>query len=630
MEGEQHGRNKFGIEFFKRLFRLLPWLFPSWISKPVLLFVLLLCLGLLEQYVIYNIGMVPSKYYKTLGDKDSPAFWSHTGLAVALIVAEAFIKATTNYVSSVLYLVWRSSITLNLHKKYFIEVVYYTVNVLDKSVDNTDQRITQDVNKLCNVLSQIIAPILISPFTIGYYIYKSQQSSGYIGPVGCIIFFIIASVINKLLMSPVVRYVFLQENMEGNFRFKHMQFRSNSESAAFYRSGFIENDKTNQHLTSLINTQQKLIRKEYALYFAVYMFDYLGSILSFIAIAFPIFVGTFDYLTAPELSSLISANAFVMIYLINCFTKLLDLSVKVTDIAGTTHRVVELIEKLNRVKCDQDTRLSCRPADMNGFGWSEMETLINNDSVPHDENRKLGENTSETISAFSVSDLTYSAPKSSLVLCSGLNLVFQMGTNILITGDSGCGKSSLLKVINGIWPETRGSIGYMVDFKPSVILFLPQKPYFTDGSLRQQIIFPKRLSDTSSQTFDSQDITIQQYLEKTDLNHLITRTEGLDVEVDWNWYDELSPGEMQRLSFVRLFYHQPKFAVLDESTSQISTDAEEAMYNICKDLGITVLSIGHRKTLLKYHDIELHFDGQGGYSVLPIAQNAATCVLETE
>ncbi|WAR19914.1 ABCD4-like protein [Mya arenaria] len=230
----------FNLLFIKRFIHLLPWLFPSWRCRPSLLVVLLLCLGLLEQVIIYNIGLVPSKYYKVLGEKDHAGFWTQTATAVAFIVAQAF-------------------------------------------------RITQDVDRLCDHASQIIVPLIISPFTIAYYIYEAQKS--------VIVFFLIATVINKVLMTPVVHYVFLRDKMEGNFRFKHMQIRSNSESAAFFRSGKIEEQSSN---------------------LSINMFDYLGSIVSYIALAFPIFLGTYDNLSAPDLSALISAVSNSTCNVVSC------------------------------------------------------------------------------------------------------------------------------------------------------------------------------------------------------------------------------------------------------------------------------------------------------------------------
>ncbi|XP_052273117.1 lysosomal cobalamin transporter ABCD4-like isoform X2 [Dreissena polymorpha] len=609
----------FNFLFFKRFVRLIPWLFPSWRSIPSLLLVFLLCLGLLEQYVIYNIGNVPSKYYKALGEKDHSAFWRLTGIAVSLIVSEAFIKSTTLYISTYLYLQWRDNITRHLHQKYFKEVLYYAINVVDKSVDNPDQRITQDVDKLCSTLSQIMAPLIISPFTIAYYIYKSHQSSGYLGPVSVLVFFIIGTVFNKLLMSPVVRLVFLREKMEGNFRYKHMQIRSNSESAAFYRSGKIEEGRTNHHLANLINTQRRLILREYALNFSVNTFDYLGSILSYIAIGVPIFLGTYDALSAPDLSALISANAFVMIYLINCFTTLIDLSVQVTNIAGTTHRVVELREKLEQLYDAQQSHEKNRPANMQGFGWSEMETLLRKDQGYQVEAGSESETEDPPITALRVNDLTFVAPKSTEKLCIGLCFDFKQGVNILVTGDSGCGKSSLLRVINGIWPELRGTVTHGVEQLPHRLLYLPQRPYFTDGSLRQQVIYPLQEFDRLADTGESDDIVIEDLLSKSDLGHLKDRVGGLDTQVDWNWYDHLSPGEMQRLSFTRLFYHKPKFAVLDEATSQVGVDMEERLYSLCSQLGITLLSVGHRDTLRKYHHVELHIEKQGTWSLKPLS-----------
>lgn len=388
----KHNKPVFGLLFFKRFAKLTGYMFPSWRSVQVLICILLLILGLLEQVVIFYIGNIPSKYYKVFGDRDMAGFREKTIMAVLLITAEAFIKASTLYLVSVLYIKWRGCINAKIHKLYFTDLVYYTVNMAGK-IDNPDQRITQDLDRMCDNFSQIFAPIIIAPFTIAYYLYKSVQSTSYLGPVGVLSFFIVATVINKLLMSPVVHYVFRREKMEGNYRFKHMLLRANVESAAFYRSGEIEKFYTDQRLHRLLRTQHSLILRQYALNFSVNIFDYLGGILSYILLAFPIFNGDFDSVSPSDFSSLISANSFIFMYLINCFTRLIDLSLKAAEVAGNAHRVGELIEELQQVKDKQRTLNYVK------------------DSHPPNPASQM------TQKALTVSELTYAPPKSSDILC---------------------------------------------------------------------------------------------------------------------------------------------------------------------------------------------------------------------
>ncbi|XP_062572379.1 lysosomal cobalamin transporter ABCD4-like isoform X2 [Saccostrea cucullata] len=591
----KHKSHVFGVLFFKRFLKLTGYMFPSWRSVQVLICFLLLILGLLEQVVIFYIGNIPSKYYKVFGDRDMRGFREKTIMAIILIIAEAFIKASTVYLASVLYIKWRGCINAKIHKLYFTDLVYYNINMAGK-IDNPDQRITQDLDRMCDNFSQIFAPIIIAPFTIAYYLYKSVESTSYLGPVGVLSFFIVATVINKLLMSPVVQYVFRREKMEGNYRFKHMLLRANAESAAFYRSGEIEKFYTDQRLHKLLKTQHHLILRQYALNFSVNLFDYLGSILSYILLAFPIFHGDYDNKSPADFSSLISANSFVIMYLINCFTRLIDLSVKAAEVAGNAHRVGELIEELQRVRDKQGT--------LNYVRKNQPPNLPSS----HVDQR-----------AISVTELTYAPPKSSDILCKNLTFQLEAGVNILITGDSGCGKSSLLRVIAGLWPSQKGSVKFHETLNPSQILFLPQKPYFTDGTLKQQVIYPLKETDYGSVSLD--DESINQYMEITGLQKLTERKLGLESYSSHDWYQELSPGEMQRLSFVRLFFHQPKFAVLDEATSQISIDLERVLYTKCQELGITLMSVGHRDTLRQYHQLELRLQGRGNWTMQPITDN---------
>ena len=133
-------------------------------------------------------------------------------------------------------------------------------------------------------------------------------------------------------MSPIVSWVVRQERAEGDFRFKHMQIRSHAESLAFLTGGpaRLEETKSNRKLDELLSVQQSLYGRQFFLNLAVNTFDYLGSIISYLALAVPIFAGRYDDVSPAELSSVISQNAFVCIYLIFSFSSLVDLSSTVT------------------------------------------------------------------------------------------------------------------------------------------------------------------------------------------------------------------------------------------------------------------------------------------------------------
>uniref|UniRef100_A0A673LYF3 ATP-binding cassette sub-family D member 4-like n=1 Tax=Sinocyclocheilus rhinocerous TaxID=307959 RepID=A0A673LYF3_9TELE len=395
--------------------------------------------------------------------------------AVMLILINSTLKSLDQYISSLLYVSWRKSLTEELHSTYFNGHVYYTLNVLCKDIDNPDQRISQDVERLCKQMSTMASRLLISPFTVTYYTYQCFNRSE-----GCCVF----ALKDLILIGPIVSMLVEQEKLEGDFRFKHMQIRVNAESAAFYRAGKVEHMRTDRRLQMLLSTQRSLMNKELWLYIGVNTFDYLGSILSYILIAIPIFAGDYDGLTPGELSALVSKNAFVCIYLINCFTQLIDLSTTVSDVAGYTHRIGELREVMAYIAKKQ---CNLKLIEIN-FGWS-------------------------------------------------------------------------------------------ID-----------------------------------------DERILKYLELVGLSNLLTRIGGLDTKVDWSWYDVLSPGEMQRLCFARLFYLQPKYAVLDEATSALTEEAEGQLYKACKQLGISLISLGHRSTLKKHHDIMLRLCGGGQWELTKLKE----------
>ncbi|XP_008335568.2 lysosomal cobalamin transporter ABCD4 isoform X2 [Cynoglossus semilaevis] len=583
-------RPKLDWKFVERFINIQKVLFPSWSSQSVLMFGTLLVVTLTEQLIIYQVGILPSHFYNVLADQDYSNFKSLLATAVVLIVFNSTLKSVDQYICNRMYVSWRKTLTESLHTAYFQGRVYYTLNVLREDIDNPDQRISQDAERLCKQMSSMASRLIVSPFTLTYYTYHCYYSTGWIGPVSIFGYFLIGTIANKILMGPIVSTLFEQEKLEGDFRFKHMQIRVNAESAAFYRAGKVEHMRTNRRLQALLQTQTTLINKELWLYIGVNMFDYLGGFLSYVIIAIPIFTGVYDGLSPGELSALISKNAFVCIYLINGFTQIIDLSTTLSDVAGYTHRIGELIEEMDKIlhtQCDYD------PASGENY---DFDSDFNIHAGPVD-------------TAFIIDHLSYKSPYSEQLLVEDLSLTISQGSHLLVVGNTGTGKTSLLRVLNRLWEADSGFVQMTTCFGPRGTLFLPQKPYLTDGTLREQVIYP--LKDIYPVSGSVDDDRIIQFLELAGVSSLLKRTGGLDEDVDWNWYDVLSPGEMQRLSFARLFYLQPKYAVLDEATSALTEEAEGKLYRTCKQLGMTLISLGHRSSLEKYHVVQLQLCGGG-------------------
>ncbi|XP_058691707.1 lysosomal cobalamin transporter ABCD4 isoform X7 [Poecile atricapillus] len=462
--------------FLRRFLRLLAVLFPGWPSPSALMFLTLLGVALLEQLVIYQVGVIPSHYYEVLGSKDFSRFKTLTAVAVTLIIVNSTLKSFDKFICNMMYVNWRKSLTEYLHSCYFQGQVYYSLHVLREDIDNPDQRISQDVERFCRQLSSMASKLVISPFTLAYYTYQCFHSTGWLGPVSIFGYFIIGTMINKVLMSPIVSKLVQQEKLEGDFRFKHMQIRVNAEPAAFYRIGELQ----------------------------------------------------------------------------------------------------ETLLSLGRKK--------------NG-NYSEAKTSWDLDGS------HSGEDPMPRDTAFLLERVTLSVPSSGKLLIKDLSLRISQGNSVMIVGNTGTGKTSLLRVLGGLWESTRGSIRMLTCFGPRGVVFLPQRPFFTDGSLREQVIYP--LKEIYPPSGSADDERIMRFLELAGLTDLLARAGGLDEQVDWNWYDILSPGEMQRLSFARLFYLQPKYAVLDEATSALTEEVEHELYRMCLQLGMTLISVGHRPSLEK-------------------------------
>lgn len=192
------------------------------------------------------------------------------------------------------------------------------------------------------------------------------------------------------------------------------------------------------------------------------------------------------------------------------------------------------------------------------------------------------------------------------VLVQKLSLAVHPGDHLLIVGPNGCGKSSLFRILGGLWPVYGGTVK-----KPPFtdIFYIPQRPYLSRGSLRQQIIYPDGIREMRGKGVTDNDL--YNILSIVEIDSIVDREGGWDAEEEWR--DVLSGGLQQRVAMARLFYHKPKYAILDECTSSVTLEIEKVMYETAKSLGVTLMTVSHRRSLWKYHKRILQFDGQGNY-----------------
>jgi len=209
-------------------------------------------------------------------------------------------------------------------------------------------------------------------------------------------------------------------------------------------------------------------------------------------------------------------------------------------------------------------------------------------------------------------NLSFCAPDKT-PLINDFTLEIHRNLNLLITGKNGAGKSSLFRVLSGLWPSLSGKCmrpTTYVDNDPKKgcnMFYVPQKPYLCKGTLRDQVTYPVVLRDSS------QDDKIRECLKETGLTKFMRA--NLDI-THHDWSSVLSGGEKQRMGFARLFYHKPVFAVLDEATSAVEPKGQRMLYETTREKRITLISIAHREELIEFHDMHIEFLGHGEYRIV--------------
>ncbi len=523
---------------------------------------LLVVLLLLQTISSVMFNRESGEFISALADQDGERFWGSIWRYGYILTAAIPIFSYFYFLQDTIALRWRKWLTDQFMQRYFKERAYYQLGQAN-AIDNPDQRIAEDINTftaqslffatiVVGSVIQIIAfgGVLwsISPnliyFLIGYSAFSSWFTAVVFG-------------------KPLIGLNFLQLQREADFRFGLVRVREHSEPIAFYDGEIREITLLQRMFAFVFHNQQRVLRWKFKLNLFQFTHTFLTAVIPTVIIANDVLSGRLEVGLAVQ-----AAGAFAAM--------LIALTVMVNHFEGLS-RFSAVVERL--------------------FTFSQALEVQSSQMTNQSRNKIV----TQLGTSLTCNHLSICTPTGERTLIKQLNLSVLANKGLMIIGESGTGKSSLLRVIAGLWSTGTGEI-----LRPSrhELLFLPQQPYHPLGDLRCQLTYPqveKAISDEE----------MLHCLDLVNLSSLTKRCGGLGGEIDWT--KVLSVGEQQRLSFARALLAKPRYLLLDESTSALDAANEARLYSQLRGLDITPISVSHRQALLDHHYEVLVILGDSGW-----------------
>jgi putative ATP-binding cassette transporter len=529
----------------------------------LLALLVVLLLGQTRFAVLFNEQT--GEFTSALAARDEQRFWDSIKYCLGLLAMAVPIFALHYFVRDTLGIHWRRWLTHRFLDSYFSHRNFYELNA-NAGIDNPDQRIAEDINTFTQ--RSLYFLLIFIGSTLQLVAFSTVLWSISRELVYFLVLYATAGTLITIFVfgRRLMGLNFLQLRREADFRFSLVRVRESAESIALYHGEGQEQQQVRKRFGAAFKNYKRLVRTQFGLNFFQYAYSLLTIVLPSAIIASDVLSGELEVGRAIQ-----AAGAFAAVL-------------------AAFSLIVENFESLSRFAAGID-RLDSLARFLPGHAGCPPRR--GNSVVSVDANHLTLEN------------LTLQTPNCERTLLRNLSIDVPRSQHLMIVGQSGSGKSSLLRAIAGLWYNGSGTIYRPA---PNNILFLPQQPYMLLGSLRSQLLYPHNGHAVA-------DAQLLKVLEQVNLPDLASRFGGLDAEADWA--KVLSVGEQQRLAFARILIVKPRYAVLDEATSALDSANEDALYKLLLTLDTTLVSVAHRPAVLKYHRQVLALDGEGGWQAQP-------------
>ncbi|MET0531970.1 MAG: ABC transporter ATP-binding protein/permease [Microvirga sp.] len=535
----------------------------------------LIALNLAQVALNVRLSFFSRDMFNAIQDKDATAFWYQlfvifTPLA-AVFVTVALIDILLQYVLTIR---WRSFLNTYYVGEWLGDGAHYRMQLTSQGADNPDQRISEDLRKYVDSTYSLSIGLMNQAATlVSFVAILWTISAGFTFPGTsyevpgllvwvCAGYAILGTWITHLIGRPLIGLNFEHERVEANYRFSLARLREYPEQIAILSGEAAEKENLSHRFAQIVDNYMRIALRIMKLNTFTAAYFQANVVVPYILTAPYYFAGKITLGQMQQVNGAFSQVTSALTYFIQIYTTLADYKA-VLDRLTTFEGAIASAQRVGG-----ESKLAVTPAP---GGELRLKNL----------NVRLPDGTA-------------------LMHANGLS--FRPGERTLMTGPSGSGKSTLFRAIAGIWPFGEGEV--LVPEGQSMML-LPQRPYIPIGTLRDAVTYPGRVD-----TYSDQEIA-----EALRIAKLPQIADRLDEERAWG--QTLSLGEQQRLAVARALLARPDWLFLDEATAALDEPTEAEIYEIIRKRlpETTVVSIGHRSTLLGYHDRRIDLKrGESGLS----------------